>query len=196
MIRKATPNDLERIYSLYRANSLNISNVTDPTYAAKIQQDGFLLALEDKTELLERIQNNFLFNVYEIEQKVVGFLNINKEIYFPEDADNIIWFDDELKRSYYHNNSSITLHEIVVDPSFKGQGFGRELLENSLNTLKEKHYTDLFSIVAFAPLTNCASIIFHTRNGFERTCVSMPDDLFGLQNYQSVLFHLPIKCIQ
>ncbi len=193
MIRKATPDDLESIYSLYKANSLDITNLVDPTYATKIQRDGFLLDLEEKSDILERIQTNTIFNVYELEGNVVGFININKEIYFPEDSDNIIWFDNDLKNKYYHRDSSITLHEILISQTHKEQGIGKQLLENSLQILKEMDYTDLFSIVVFAPLTNCASVLFHAKNGFERACVSMPTDLFGLKNYQSVLFHLQIK---
>lgn len=193
MIRKATPDDLETIFSLYEANSLDISRITDPVYATKVQRDSFLIALEDKNEMLDRIQSNLLFLVYETEGKVVGFININKEIYFPEDADNIIWFDDSLKKSYFHSDTSITFHEIIIDREYKGQGIGKKLLDESLKTLKEKQYTDLFSIVAFAPVTNCASLLFHERNEFQRACVSMPFDLFGLKNYMSLLFHKQIN---
>lgn len=27
-----------------------------------------------------------------VEGKIAGYIDINKEIYFPEDAENIIWF--------------------------------------------------------------------------------------------------------
>ena len=193
MIRKATNDDLENIYSLYQANSLDIPRVTDASYATRVQHDGFLVALDDKTDILERIQINFLFNVYELDGKVAGFITINKEVYFHEDSDNIMWFSNKLKEIYYHSNTFMTLHEIIVDQTYKGKGIGKMLLEDSLKTMKEKQYTDLFSIVTTGPLTNCASLLFHTRNGFERACVSMPDDLFGLKNYQSLLLHKRIN---
>jgi len=193
MIRKATINDLENIYSLYQANSLDISRATDAAYATKVQHDGFLVALDNKDDIRERIQTNFLFNVYGLDGKVAGFITINKEVYFPEDSDNIMWFNNKLKAIYYHSDTFMTLHEIIVDQTYKGKGIGKMLLEDSLKTLKEKKYTDLFSIVTTGPVTNCASLLFHTRNGFERACVSMPDDLFGLKNYQSLLFHKQIK---
>jgi|ERR1700722_6583137 len=193
MIRKATINDLENIYSLYQANSLDISRLTDAEYSTRVQHDGFLVALDNKDDIRERIQTNFLFNVYEVEGNIAGFITINKEVYFPEDSDNIMWFSDKLKAIYYHSDTFMTLHEIIVDQSYKGKGIGKVLLEDSLKTLKEKKYTDLFSIVTTGPVTNCASLLFHTRNDFERACVSMPDDLFGLKNYQSLLLHKKIK---
>lgn len=193
MIRKATTNDLEDIDFLYNSHSLDISRVTDTIYATKVQRDGFLIALDSKNDIYERIQTNFLFNVYEMQDKIVGFVIINKEVYFPEDSDNIIWFNKKLKENYYHSDTFITLHEIIVNQTYRRKGIASFLLEDSLKILKEKHYTDLFSIVATGPLTNCASLLFHTRNEFERACISMPDDLFELKNYQSLLFHKRIK---
>ncbi len=192
MIRKATINDLEQIHSLYKEYSLDISHSGDIGYATKFQRDGFLIAVENKEDIAKRIQNDTLYDVFEENNKIAGFININKEIYFPEEADNIIWFDNESKQKYFHADTAITLHEIIIDQVYKGNGIGKQLLEYSLRKLKEKDYTDLFSIIALAPLTNCASLLFHTRNGFERACVTMPIELFGLKNYQSLLFHKKI----
>jgi L-amino acid N-acyltransferase YncA len=189
MIRKAVPNDLEQIYRLYQNYSLDTTKVTDSNYAANVQRDGFLIALESKKDIADRIQNDFLFTVFEEDGKVAGFINVNKEIYFPEEANNIIWFDKALKKQYFHDDTSIVLHQIIVDETYKGKGIGKKLLEESIQTLRTASYKDLFSIVTLGPVTNCASILFHTKNGFGRVCVTMPIDLFGLKNYQSLLFH-------
>lgn len=189
MIRKATVADLEAIYQLYIKYKLNISRINDTKYAAKAQHDGFLIALEDKKDLKKRIQENFLFNVFDENGKIIGFINVNKEIYFPEEADNIIWFNKIVKEHYFHNDKSIVLHDIVVDDAYKGKGVAKQLLEDSQQAIVKAHYTHLYSIVTIAPLTNCPSIIFHTKNRFERACVTMPIDLFGLKNLQSILFY-------
>lgn len=189
MIRKATQDDIDAVFRLYEHHSLDISRVNDNEYAAEVQRDGFLIALETKEEMAERIEKNYLFHVYEDAGKIIGFINLNKEIYFPEDADNAIWLDKDLKKSYFHGSDSITLHEIIVDHENKRQGIATQLLESCNEILRNAHYNHLFSIVAFGPLTNCPSLIFHAKNGFERACATMPFDLFGLKNYMSLLFH-------
>lgn len=193
MIRKAKKHDINEIYSLYRDYSLNVEKIHEPEYATTVQQDGFLVALEDKNDIEKRIESNFLFHVYEENGKILGYININKEIYFPEDADNIIWFDKALKQMYFHSKTAIVLHEIIVARNQHEKGIATQLLEQSKQAVVDAGYTDIFSIVTLAPVTNCPSLIFHTKNVFERACVTMPIELFGMKNYMSVLFHLPIN---
>lgn len=193
MIRKAEKTDLDQIFHLYRENALDISRIDDLSYAAKAQADGFVVALEGREEVEKRIERNFLFHVYEEDNEIQGFIIINKEIYFPKGEDNIIWFDHTIKSNYFTGKDSITLHEIIVTRDYRERGIGKQLLESTSTALRENGYKHLFSIVTFAPVTNMPSVIFHTKNGFERACVTMPFDLFGMKNYMSVLFHKGIK---
>src|SRR5260221_14612694 len=103
MIRKANLYDLEAIYSLYTAYLLDISRVHDPAYASTVQRDGFTVAPASKEKLAQRIENNVLFNIFEADEEMLGFININREIYFPEDSDKIIWFSKAFKDNYFHN---------------------------------------------------------------------------------------------
>lgn len=193
MIRDATTDDLDKIFHLYDSHSLDTKKVPDPHYAAQVQKNGFLVALEGKTDLLQRIEEDYLYKVYVENDIIRGFININTEIYFPEDADNCIWFDETIKNSYFHSNTTLTLHEIIIDHENKRQGIGRKLLENSLTELKDNGYKDIFSIVTIGPVTNLPSILFHTKMGFKRACVTMPFDLFGMKDYMSLLFHKSIS---
>lgn len=192
MIRKATLDDLDLIYSLYKSYSLDISRIDDPEYATYVQMNGFLIDLENKQRFEERIKNNLLFNVFYQSREILGFVVVNKEIYFPKEADNIIWFDKRLKDAYFHSDKSTVLHEIIVDRYHTRKGIGSQLLEFSIKKLGGLGYTDLFSIVATGPLTDCPSILFHTKSKFKRACVTKPIDLFGLKNYESLLFHRDI----
>jgi len=192
MIRRALLSDLDNVYDLYSIQSTDISQINNSEYSAQVQTNGFIVPLESKESIKDQIQNHFLFNVYESDGEITGFIDFNKEIYFPEEADNIIWLDKKLKDVYFHDDSSIALHEIVVNKEHRGKGVGRKLLENAISELSSRKYQHIFSIVALSPLTNCPSIIFHTKNKFERVCVTMPINLFGLENYQSLLFYKKI----
>jgi hypothetical protein len=189
MIRKASLADLIQVTELHDKYVLDVSRVNEPRYAAKVQAEGFTVNAGG-SDLAGRIQSSQLFNVHTDDQKISGYIDVNREIYFSEDADNILWFNNDLRSCYYHDKHATELHYIAVQPS--GSGIAADLLGGAVKTLRDEGYQHLFSIVTTAPLTNCASIIWHTRNGFERACVSLPDDLFGLKNYQSTLFHRAI----
>lgn len=191
MVRKATSEDLEQIQKLHDQYILDISKVYDPEYGTRVQKNGFTVSSEENN-LLKRIQESLIFNVSVVDEKFAGYIDINKEIYFPEEAENIIWLDLESKNVYFHRDDATVLHHITVSPNFKGKGIASELLNKSLEELKKKSYRHLFSIVTSGPLTNCASILFHTKMGFKRVCVTKPIDLFGLKNYESLLFYKQI----
>jgi len=189
MIRKALLSDLDSVYELYCSQSVDASQIRSSEYSTQIQKNGFIFPLENRETIKDQIQNHFLFKVYESDGKIIGFIDFNKEIYFPEEANNCIWLDKKLKDVYFHDDSSIALHEIVINKEHRGKGIGKKLLENAIDELSTKKYQHIFSIVALSPLTNCPSIIFHTKNKFERVCATMPINLFGLENYQSLLFY-------
>jgi hypothetical protein len=189
MIRPATPTDAPQLQEIHDRYLLDITRVNDPEYAAKTQEEGFTVDVKDDS-LHNRIQSSHLLRIATEGTAILGYIDINPEVYFPEEANDIIWFDDDLKRTYYHDKRAIALNHIAVTQ--KGTGIASKLLEDTLTTLKGQGYEHLFAIVTTAPVTNCASIIWHTRNNFSRACITPPDDLFELKHYQSVLFHRPI----
>lgn len=193
MIRKATPNDIDQVWKLHADYILDVSRASESYYGAQVQSRGFIVADLTKEDILTRIQKSHIFNVYEDGGKILGLIDINKEIYFPEEADNISWLIPELKEKYFHDDKSITLQYIAVDAQAKGRNIAKQLFDGALNQLVQEGCKDLFSIVTTGPLTNCTSIIWHTKMGFSRACVTLPIGLFGLKDYTSLLFHLSIK---
>jgi len=192
MIRKAKVEDLEQIYPLYKRYALDISKVNDISYSSKIQKEGFFIDLSDKEDCKKRIRSSLIFNVLEDNKKIVGFIDINKEIYFPEEAPNIVWLNKEAKFEYFKGKNSTVLHLIAVEPRYRGKGVADELLQNSEEELKKKGYKNIFAIVTTGPLKNNPSISFHNKMGFKKVCETKPIDLFGLKDYESVLFRKTI----
>jgi N-acetylglutamate synthase-like GNAT family acetyltransferase len=192
MIRKAEIKDLEQVYALYKEYSLDISRVGQPSYDTKIQKSGFTLDLTSRDELKDRISSSTLFLVYELAGKIVAYIDINKEIYFPEKAENIVWFNKGLEREYFHGSKSTVLHYVVVSKNYRNKGIAKELLGNALKALKKKGFKSIFAIITIGSITNCRSVIFHTKAGFTPACITLPIDLFGLKNYQSLLLYRKI----
>ena len=62
-IKKAKPQDIKKIWSLYQAFVLDNTKVENKTYAAKVQKQGFTLGLNDQKGLLKRIRTSQIFNV-------------------------------------------------------------------------------------------------------------------------------------
>jgi len=192
VIRKANQADLDQIWKLHADYILDVNRVAEPEYGAEVQSRGFIVSESTKDDIAERIDKSVIFNVYEENGRILGLIDINKELYFPEDAENIIWTSDELKHSYFHRDDSIVLHYIAVDKDYSGMGISKKLFVDAIKQLAVAGFKDLFSIVTTGPLTNCPSVIWHTKVGFDRACVTMPIDLFGLKNYTSLLFHRKI----
>lgn len=188
MIRRAEPKDIDDIFFLYQRYALNVNNVDDPFYIQKVQKEGFTIDLNDRNDLANRIQNSLIFNVFVKTNQILGYIDINKEIYFPEEADNIVWLDKEAKNEYFHGEKSVALHHIVVNPEYKGRGIGRKLLKHSEDELRIKGYKYLFAIITTGPVKNFPSTAFHNKMGFKKVCETKPIDLFGLKNYESELY--------
>ncbi len=188
MIRKAIPSDIDQIWQIHSSYILDTTQTGDPTYTTTVQKQGFLLDLETKNEFGSRITNDTSFFVWDESNVVLGFIDINKEIYFPQEADNIIWMEEGLKENYFNDPRSTVLHTIAVKSDQKEKGIASRLLIHTIRELKKQDYQKIFSIVVFGSVTNCPSLLFHSRHGFRRACVSMPMDLLGIKNYQSLLF--------
>jgi len=190
-IRSAQPSDYSVIKKIHDTYLLDVSKIKHPFYLSDVQKQGFIVNT-GQNDLRDRISNSQIFDVIEKDNQIAGFIDINYELYFPPTASNIIWFSQKLKSLYFNSSKTTVLHNIITSPNFKQQGIARKLVTNSFNKLKKLGIKNIFSIVTTAPVTNCPSIIFHTNLGFSRACVTMPKTLFGLSNYQSLLFYKKI----
>lgn len=187
VIRKALLTDVDRVWELKQNIILDVSRVNDLRYSSKIQSEGFIVSENSKEEVRDRINSSTIFYVFEEEGQIKGFIDINKEIYFPEEVDNIFWLDKNLKTEYFHGAKSTALHLIITNDKARKKGVASELLQNAIGRLKSMNIKHIFSIITTGPVTNCPSIIWHTKMGFERVCLTSPIKLFGLDGYTSLL---------
>lgn len=190
MIRKATPDDLEKLLAIHNKVRLDRSQLGNPQYEAHIQKTGFLLGIDEPHSLEEELEGAYQFLVAEEDGEVKGFLiaDHREEQKFYDDEYKT-WFDLELKDTYYKSEKGMTVAVVAVDPDYAGKGIATEMLKHLEDQLSQEGFEYLFSIVTMAPLTNCSSLIWHTKNGFKRLAIGVPRKLFELDNYAAVLFY-------
>src|SRR3990170_4403071 len=190
MIRSATPDDLGSIVKIYNKVRLDRKKLGNIRYETELQKNGFLLGIDTPEKILEEIKETYDFLVEEKNGKISGYLVANhrdhQKFY---DDEYKTWFDLELKDFYYNNPKGMTIATLAVDPSFTGKGVATKLLKFLEENLKKEDFKYLFSIVTLAPITNCPTIIWHTKNGFRRFAMGRPRRLFDLDNYSGVLFY-------
>lgn len=189
MIRSATPDDLPRLLEIGKNVTVENEKITDPLYAAKVQRRGFIpegFATEEHFK--DEIEKGEVCLVSEENEVIQGFCSIKRDVYYPEDLDAVIWTDPDAKKKYYHDDSSIEITYLLLDPPFCQKGIGTNLLEEALSQAEAKGYKNFFWITTLAPLSNLASIAFISKHGGRRVNFTMPSDLFGLEDQQSILF--------
>lgn len=192
-IRDAHSADLQQIQDLHDKVKLDLSRLGESEYDAEIQKKGFLLGTDDAHDMPEELKNAYKFLVAEDNGIILGYLiaDHRKEQKFYDDEYKT-WFDKELKDYYYSNPRGMTIATIVVDPESTKKGIATSLLNNLEGTLKENDFEYLFSIVVVAPVTNCPSVIWHTKRGFKRLAMGRPRKLFELENFVSILLCKPL----
>jgi len=151
MIRHAKVEDIGQILDITR--KVNINNVLDTS-------NGFLLT-ERSYDFYENTINSNYFYVYEINDKIVGFI-----IAYPKEMIESMEKIDEYHAyllENFKNENFIFIFQIAIDPEFQKQGIGKELHEYLFENAEIKNF-----IVATSkkPL-NEASRIFHKKLGFE-----------------------------
>lgn len=191
MIRKATQNDLDGIIAIYNAVKLDRSKLGDVAYETQIQKNGFLLGLDDAGTFTKEINDAYAFLVSIENNKVVGYLiadhSDDQKFY---DDQYKTWFDEDLKDFYYQNPKGMTIASLAVDPDFGHKGIATALLHVLEEQLVKESFEKLFSIITVGPLTNCPSIIWHTRHGFQRLAMGRPrKNLFNLAWYSGILMY-------
>ncbi len=188
VIRKAEQKDLSRIFEIYNKVKLDRNKLGDSVYETSVQKNGFLLGLDTSENISKQIDEAYDFVVYEENEKILGSLlaDHRDEQKFYDDEYKT-WFFPELKDYYYHDPKAMTLATIAVDPQHTGKGVATELLKYLENRLKSEDFEYLFSIITLAPLTNCPTTLWHSKNGFKRFAMGRPRRLFDLDNYSAVL---------
>lgn len=196
MIRLATSSDLDNLQTLHNKVILDMVKFGTPAYDAAIQKSGFLLGTDEPNSLANDLENGYKFLVYEENGKILGYLNADHrmEQRFYDDEYKT-WFNTELRDFYYQSPKGMSIATVAVDPDSSVCGIATSLLNELESYLKKDGYEYLFSIVVLAPLTNCASILWHTKNGFKRLGMGRPRRLFELDNFASVLLYKKLEVI-
>jgi N-acetylglutamate synthase-like GNAT family acetyltransferase len=192
LIRSAQIDDLSKIFEIYTSSTLKRDLLYDRGYRYRIQKSGFLLGLDTKESLGLLIDDAHFFLVAEDENEIQGYLIADHNDKFIDDEYKT-WFDPEIKELYYNSNNVMSVHTLAVHPSYKGKGVASHLISNLVLKLKEEGIKYLFSIVTLGPLTNCASLLFHTKRGLKRLAMGSPRTLFDLENYSSVLMYKELE---
>ncbi|HZZ98541.1 MAG TPA: GNAT family N-acetyltransferase [Candidatus Saccharimonadia bacterium] len=190
MVRLATKDDVATLEIIHEAVTLNRTKIDDPIYAEAIQRKGFMLGNDSPHAIEHEIEQAYCAVVCERNGNIVGysFADVRIEQKFSDDEYKT-WFDLKLKDLYYNDPKIITLADVVVHPDFAGQGIATEMLGFVADKLKTEQFTHLFSIVTIAPLTNTASLLWHTKRGFHRLSMGRPRRLFELDNYAGLLLY-------
>lgn len=185
-IRPAKSTDIEAIYTIYEKVSLDRSQLGNVAYETEIQKKGFLLGLENKSHYEKWLQEAYLFLVVEEDGKIIGYIvGDHREKYYDDEYKT--WFDEKLKDLYYHSPHAMTVSCIALDPEYSKKGIASGLLTALEEKLRAEKYKYLFSIITMAPVTNCPSLLFHTKKEFRRIAMGRPRRLFELDNYVGIL---------
>jgi ribosomal protein S18 acetylase RimI-like enzyme len=186
MIRRVSQRDYNDILLIKKTLLLDSAKINDSSYRVKTEQSGFFLYKKSQTkeEFAKDVEK--IHFVYEEEERVKGYLRIDEE----QEMDKSIeafWFCPELKDLYF-SFPHAAMGGIGLLPEVAHKGIAKELFMAAITEVKKKKIPFLFSFVALSPMTNIASMLFHERNGFERIALSMVPKMFGLKNYQSILY--------
>jgi len=180
-IRNAKETDYKGI-SLLRKDIV-LSSQTNPSQFNKLEDAGFVIGEYTREEFLHDL--NKIFLVAEVKQRIAGYVILSDEKEF-FDNDYKIWLDKKYKVEYF-GKKSIEL-KVINTGLNQGKGVGTALLYEAMKFAKKQNKLFLFSIVTTAPVINLPSIKFHLKHGFSVSAIRRPGNLFGLENYQCILF--------
>lgn len=185
MIRHVLPIDYESILHIKQVLALDVSRLGDSSYKLEIEQKGFLLPSpylpDDFHKDLRKV-----FLVSEMEGKVVGFLRIDEIQDFRKDSP-LEWLRPEFKETYFSTPHAV-MGGIGVLPEYTHRGLATQLFNEGKKEVIARNIPDLFSLVTTSPVCNYPSLKFHEHAGFIKVAEREKGEVFGLHNYQSVLF--------
>lgn len=190
MIRAARITDFGAINQLRNKLMLNLGKMSDANYRVSIQQSGFLLPLEELS--LKKYEKNLPdYIIPEYKGNFAGFLHFDEKQGMDSKL-KVTWLQPKLKAVYFSQPHAY-ISSIAVTPEAAGHGLGTVMVQAAEQRARTINAPYLFSFVVTAPVTNFPSMMLHEKNGFERIAVLDPQPLFGMENYQSILYAKPIK---
>lgn len=184
-IRKATASDFEQIKHIKDELAINLSKLGDSAYHYTIQTRGFLIP-GDYTKTDHSVDIKKIFFVCEDDSKILGYLRVDEEHEMSDDS-GTYWYKPEFNDIYF-SSPHACVGGVGVLPEAEGKGIGTKLLQAAITEVKNKGISYLFSFITMGPVTNVPSMLFHEKNGFQRVMYSLPEDLFGMHDYQCYVY--------
>ena len=184
-VREAQLIDFEPIVRLREQLIIDIGSLSVPEYRLKVEGSGFLLPTELSREDFQHELHKY-FVAEDESQHLSGYLKLedHQEL---EEGEAINWCKPELEAAYL-SKPHADIGGIAVDPQKAGRGIASAMLHIAEGRAVALGNTYLFAFVVSAPIKNLPSMSFHEKNGFERIAILKPETLFGIENYQSILY--------
>ncbi len=136
MIRKCKIADLKDIVTLLNQLSQELNE--ENAYQLKDIKKQFKKLLKEKS--------NYENYVYIFDKKVVGFISI---LYY---------------KSIFHRVGTALINELIIEKSYRGKGFGKELIEYAIQRAITKNMDE---IEVGVMKENFSAIEFYKKNGFD-----------------------------
>ena len=188
MIRKATQQDISGLYQVYKTVALDWDRLADKKYKRKIQTAGYLFGIESEQELAKELNSALFGLVYNDDNHLKGYVLLNQETYFPEDAPNAIWIKPETKNDFFQKNRMATLYYVAVNPAYRREHIGTKLIREAEQRLIKQGVKCVYLIIQIHPIINAASVSFHAKLDYEAVCITSPIDM-RFKNYMSMLMY-------
>ena len=189
MIRQAQVEDYEAIKEMKSSLGIDRSQLDKREYSVSLQKKGFLLfPYLEKSQFEDYLRKLFL--VYEDKNNVIGYIVVDseQELEMKKGSNNLVWFRKDIEPIYFsHPHANISV--IAVSPVSQYKGVGTCLLQEVAKRITQGgEIPYLFSFVVSSPITNFPSMLFHEKMGFDRIAFTYYTEIFGLKNYQSILY--------
>lgn len=185
MIRNATRDDYSAIKHIKEVNGLIVENLEDIDYKIRVQKSGFLLRGAYPKEQMEKDLQK-IYKVYEHNKEVIAFIRVEEVQEMSRESDTS-WLKPELKESFFAMPHA-HIGGLAVLSRQTNSGIATKLLNSVIPEIRKKKIPYIFSFVVLSPVTNIPSMLFHEKNGFERIALDAVPELFGMKNFQSILY--------
>ena len=163
---------------------LDPTRLTDPEYRVRLQARGFLLPLALSVD--EFCKDAEKYTLFEHEREVLGYMLVDDCQELSTEMD-VVWLQRSSQEQYLAKPHA-DIRGIGVSPEAGRRGVATKLLHATEDRARARDISHLFSFVVISPVTNVPSVLFHEKNGFDRWTVLEPCSLFGIDDYQSILY--------
>lgn len=174
--RKAELEDVAEIVNIHNSNVRDRNTSLDR---------GFLLTTISKDEVVKNLNNSGRYFVAtKTNGEIVGFITVSQPKISDEMLNTIIWQDEDFKKKVT-SDRHFYLQVTATKPDCMGRGVARFMYEEIYKIFPNSFFS-LF--VVTEPITNCRSLMFHQKQGFQQIGILKSDRFLDLQNYESVVF--------